>query len=179
MPMASYAPLLANVHAINWRPDLIYFDGTSSYGTPSYYVQKMFADSRLDSVVPVQVNAAEMKVRTDGAVSAEGYDAQAEFQDEKITGSGDDYTYSVRARKTGGDGGLVIRFAKQDGWDLPGMVPRCAASRQHASGLGRRRQPGCTGAPVGNVFRGRAWPCHRRQYRYRPVVRRKDPRTGP
>lgn len=53
MPMASYAPLLANVHAINWRPDLIYFDSVSSYGTPSYYVQKMFADSRLDSVIPV------------------------------------------------------------------------------------------------------------------------------
>ena len=47
MPMASYAPMLANVHAINWRPDLIYFDGVSSYGTPSYYVQKMFAESRL------------------------------------------------------------------------------------------------------------------------------------
>jgi alpha-L-arabinofuranosidase len=115
VPMASYAPLLANVHAINWRPDLIYFDGTSSFGTPSYYVQKMFADTRLDSVVPVQVNASEMKVRTDGTVSADGYDAKAEFQDEKTTGSGDDYTYSMRARKTGGDGGLVIRFAMQDG----------------------------------------------------------------
>jgi len=114
MPMASYAPLLANVHSINWRPDLIYFDGSSSYGTPSYYVQKMFADSRLDSVVPVQVNASEMKVRTDGTVSAEGYDAQAQFQDEKITGSGEDYTYSVRARKVSGDGGVVIRFAKQN-----------------------------------------------------------------
>jgi hypothetical protein len=66
-------------------------------------------------VVPVQVNTGELKVRTDGPGSAEGFDAQAEFQDEKITGSGDDYTYSVRVRKTSGDGGLVIRFAKQDG----------------------------------------------------------------
>jgi alpha-L-arabinofuranosidase len=115
MPMASYAPLLANVRAINWRPDLIYFDSVSSYGTPSYYVQKMFADSRLDSVVPVQVDASEMKVRMDGGVSAEGFNAQAEFQEEKVTGSGEDYTYSVRARKTGGAGGLVIRFAIQDG----------------------------------------------------------------
>jgi hypothetical protein len=81
----------------------------------SFYVQKMFADSRLDSVVPVQVSAAEMKLRADGGVSAESLGAQAEFQDEKVTGSGEDYTYSVRARKTGGDGGLVIRFAIQDG----------------------------------------------------------------
>jgi alpha-L-arabinofuranosidase len=115
MPMASYAPLLANVHAINWRPDLIYFDSVSSYGTPSYHVQKMIADSRLDSVIPVQATSNDLKVRMDGEVSAEGYGAQAEFQDAKVTGSGADYTYSARARKTGGDGGLVIRFAIQDG----------------------------------------------------------------
>ncbi len=115
MPMASYAPLLANVHAINWRPDLIYFDSVSSYGTPSYYVQKMLADSRLASVVPVQVTAADMKVRTDGAVTVEGWGAQAEFQNETGVGSADDFTYSVRARKTSGDGGLVVRFAIQPG----------------------------------------------------------------
>jgi hypothetical protein len=80
MPMASYAPLLANVHAINWRPDLIYFDSVASYGTPSYYVQKMFADSRLDSVVPVQVNADDIKVRMDGEVSAGGFRAKPSFR---------------------------------------------------------------------------------------------------
>ena len=123
MPMASYAPLLANVHSINWRPDLIYFDGASSYGTPSYYVQKMFADSRLDTVVPVQVDAGEWKVAMEGRISAEGYGAQVEFQDEKVSGSGQNYTYSVRARKTGGDGGLVIRFATQeDGESLAWFV---------------------------------------------------------
>ncbi len=113
MPMASYAPMLANVHAINWRPDLIYFDGVSSYGTPSYYVQKMFADSRLDSVVPVEVNASEMTVRVNGTASAEGSNSQAEFQDEKVSGGGDHYTYSVRARKINGEGGFVVHFAKQ------------------------------------------------------------------
>jgi alpha-L-arabinofuranosidase len=115
MPMASYAPLLANVHAINWRPDLIYFNGVSSYGTPSYYVQKMFADSRLESVFPVQVTADEIKPRMDGEVKAEGFGAKAEFKDEKIDRNGESYTYSVRARKISGDGGLIIRFAMQDG----------------------------------------------------------------
>ena len=115
MPMASYAPLLANVHSINWRPDLIYFDNVSSYGTPSYYVQKMFADSRLDSSVPVDVKAGELKVSVEGATSVKGVDATAEVQDEKTTGSGESYTYTARIRKTSGDGGLVIRFAVQDG----------------------------------------------------------------
>jgi alpha-L-arabinofuranosidase len=113
MPMASYAPMLANVHAINWRPDLIYFDGVSSYGTPSYYVQKMFAESRLASVAPVEVNAGEITVRVSGSATAEGFHSQAEFQDEKVSGSGDHYTYSVRARKISGEGGFVVRFAKQ------------------------------------------------------------------
>jgi alpha-L-arabinofuranosidase len=88
MPMASYAPLLANVRSINWRPDLIYFDGDSSYGTPSYYVQKMFADSRLDAAVPVQVSAGEMKVWMEGKTSAGGYGAEVEFQEERVTGGG-------------------------------------------------------------------------------------------
>ncbi len=113
MPMASYAPMLANVHAINWRPDLIYFDGVSSYGTPSYYVQKMFAESRLASVAPVEVNAGEITVPVNGSAAAEGFHSQAEFQDEKVSGSGDHYTYSVRARKISGEGGFVVRFAKQ------------------------------------------------------------------
>src|SRR4051794_19154454 len=115
MPLASFAPLLANVHAINWRPNLIYFDSASSYGTPSYHVQKMFADSRLNESLPVQVTAPPMKVNMQGDVSAEGFDAQAEFQDAKVTGRGANYKYSLRARKTSGDGGLIIRFAKNDG----------------------------------------------------------------
>jgi alpha-N-arabinofuranosidase len=41
--MASYAPLLANVDAWQWKPDLIWFDNLRSYGTPNYYVQQAFS----------------------------------------------------------------------------------------------------------------------------------------
>ena len=118
MPMASYAPLLANLHSVNWRPDLIYFDNESSYGTPSYYVQKMLAGSRVDNVVKVAVVAGELKPRMDGSTSVKGVDATAEVQDEKTTGSADNYTYTARVRKTAGDGGLVIRFAEHEGSSL-------------------------------------------------------------
>ncbi|MFP5204262.1 MAG: alpha-L-arabinofuranosidase C-terminal domain-containing protein [Acidobacteriota bacterium] len=138
MPMASYAPLLANVRAINWRPDLIYFNSSSSYGNPPYYVETMFADTPLASVVPVQVTAPEVEIPMTGKAHAEGYDAQAEFQNEKTAGSGDDTTYTVRARKTGGDGGLVIRFAGQDdgsylAWFL-GVVNRASTLRVWGGG---------------------------------------------
>jgi alpha-N-arabinofuranosidase len=39
--MASYAPLLANVSAWQWKPDAIWFDNLRSYGTPNYYVQSV------------------------------------------------------------------------------------------------------------------------------------------
>ena len=50
--MASYAPLLAHVEGWQWTPDLIWFDNLRSYGTPDYYVQKLYATNRGSVVVP-------------------------------------------------------------------------------------------------------------------------------
>ncbi len=41
--MSCYAPLLAKEGFEQWRPDLIWFDNLNVYGTPSYYVQKLFS----------------------------------------------------------------------------------------------------------------------------------------
>ena len=43
--MASYAPLFVNVNpgGMQWESDLIGYDATSSYGSPGYYAQVMFA----------------------------------------------------------------------------------------------------------------------------------------
>jgi len=51
--MASYAPLLVNVDAWQWKPDAIWFDNLHSYGTPNYYVQGLFARNAGTRVVPV------------------------------------------------------------------------------------------------------------------------------
>ena len=50
--MSSYAPLLVNVHngGMQWHPDLIGYDGLTSYGSPSYYVLSLFASAVGDSV---------------------------------------------------------------------------------------------------------------------------------
>lgn len=42
--LASYAPLFARIGYTQWSPDLIWFDDQQAYGTPSYYVQKMYAN---------------------------------------------------------------------------------------------------------------------------------------
>lgn len=51
--MASYAPLLANVDAWQWKPDAIWFDNLRSYGTPNYYVQSVFANNTGTRILPV------------------------------------------------------------------------------------------------------------------------------
>ncbi|XP_027932378.1 alpha-L-arabinofuranosidase 1-like isoform X2 [Vigna unguiculata] len=43
--MVSYAPLFSNINDRRWIPDAIVFDSYQLYGTPSYWVQKLFIES--------------------------------------------------------------------------------------------------------------------------------------
>ncbi|KAL2320587.1 hypothetical protein Fmac_029556 [Flemingia macrophylla] len=43
--MVSYAPLFLNINDRRWVPDAIVFDSYQVYGTPSYWVQKLFIES--------------------------------------------------------------------------------------------------------------------------------------
>jgi alpha-L-arabinofuranosidase len=56
--MASYAPLFAHIDGWQWSPDLIWFDNLRSYGTPNYYVQKLFSNNKGSVVVPILQNNA-------------------------------------------------------------------------------------------------------------------------
>lgn len=58
--MASYAPLFAHAEGWQWTPDLIWFDNLNSYGTPNYYVQKLFSTNRGTYVVPILLNNASV-----------------------------------------------------------------------------------------------------------------------
>jgi len=51
--LACYAPLLCNVNYVNWRPDLIWFNNHQVYGTPNYYVQKLFMHHQGDQLLRV------------------------------------------------------------------------------------------------------------------------------
>jgi len=44
--LACYAPMLANVDYVNWRPDMIWFDNHRIYGSANYYVQKLFMNNK-------------------------------------------------------------------------------------------------------------------------------------
>jgi len=52
--LSCYAPLFVNVNpgGMQWKSNLIGYDAINSYGSPSYYVQKMFNNYLGDTVVP-------------------------------------------------------------------------------------------------------------------------------
>ncbi|MBX6762525.1 MAG: hypothetical protein K6T51_07705 [Rubrobacteraceae bacterium] len=52
--MASYAPLFVRVGHNQWPTNLIGYDALSSYGSPSYHVQRMFSNNTGDVVLPVE-----------------------------------------------------------------------------------------------------------------------------
>jgi alpha-N-arabinofuranosidase len=58
--MASYAPLLTNVNpgALQWDTDLIGYDAVSSYGSPSYYAQVIFAQHLGNEVLGAELKNA-------------------------------------------------------------------------------------------------------------------------
>jgi len=54
--MASYAPLFAHVDGWQWTPNLIWFDNLNSYGTPDYYVQKLYSNYKGTHIIPILQN---------------------------------------------------------------------------------------------------------------------------
>jgi alpha-L-arabinofuranosidase len=187
--MASYAPLFVNANHRRWNPDLIVYDSSRVYGIPSYYVQKMFAENRGDTVLPCGVESAAAEPPAEsGMVGVGTWLTQAEYKDIKVT-RGDEvlfscdfangtkgwklhggawkaeggvlkqtshdeniravigdkkwnnYTYTLKARKTGGAEGFLILFGvdkdsqkswwniggwgnKRHGLEMPGVEPK-------------------------------------------------------
>jgi alpha-N-arabinofuranosidase len=58
--MASYAPLFVNVNpgGMQWESDLIGYDAMTSYGSPGYYAQAMFAKYLGTEVPTSSINGA-------------------------------------------------------------------------------------------------------------------------
>jgi alpha-L-arabinofuranosidase len=83
--LASYAPLLCNVHYKMWNPNAINFDSTRSYATPSYYVQQMFATNRADVILPAELEVPARPETPHGAVGLGTWNTRSEFKDLKVT----------------------------------------------------------------------------------------------
>jgi alpha-N-arabinofuranosidase len=62
--MASYAPLFVNVDpgGMQWETDLIGYNAMSSYGSPAYYAQVLFASHLGDHTVTSKLDASNQKL---------------------------------------------------------------------------------------------------------------------
>ncbi|MGP3984572.1 alpha-L-arabinofuranosidase C-terminal domain-containing protein [Streptomyces sp. KR80] len=84
--LASYAPLLANVDSVQWRPDMIWFDGQRSWGSTSYEMQKLFMTNVGDRVVPSKASATPSTVAPiSGAVGLSTWATSAAYDDVEVT----------------------------------------------------------------------------------------------
>lgn len=89
--MASYAPLFVNVRDRKWNPDAIVFDNVASFGTPSYHVQKLFAQYRPDRLVPLELEAGgdgSPAAGPSGGIGLGTWSTQAEFRNITVSRPG-------------------------------------------------------------------------------------------
>lgn len=68
--LTSYAPLMAHIDAFQWAPDMIWFNNLESYGTPNYYVQKLFATNRGTDLIAITKDGKPVTGQNDLFASA-------------------------------------------------------------------------------------------------------------
>ncbi len=101
--MASYAPLMAHVDAWQWTPDAIWFDNLRSYGTPDYYVQRLFASNVGTNILPVTPQAK------DGLFTSASFDERSdELIVKVINDTADARTTEIRLGATGRYGTVKV-----------------------------------------------------------------------
>ena len=104
--------------ARQWRTNLIGYDALASFGSPSYYVQKMFAENRGDTVLPVEVVVqkvapAETAAPPAGIIGAGTPLAKAENKNVKAT-QGDKLLYATASRDDA-TGDVIVKVVNPDG----------------------------------------------------------------
>lgn len=89
--MEAYAPLFVNVnpHAWQWGTNLIGYDALNSFGSPSFYVQALFAQNAGDVVLPADLEfgkeATVAEPKPHGRIGVGTWRTQAEFKDITVT----------------------------------------------------------------------------------------------
>jgi alpha-L-arabinofuranosidase len=89
--MASYAPLFVNANNRAWNPDLIVFNSSKVFGTPSYWVQQMFSDNRVHHMLPITIKnrpKSNLHAPAYGSIGLGTWNTQSEYRDIKVTHHG-------------------------------------------------------------------------------------------
>lgn len=89
--MNSYAPIFVNENDARWRPDMIRFNSSQVMGTPSYYIQQLFANNIGTQVVNTDwtYNLSKPQPKEDDAkrpvhVGLASWGTDVEYRDAKL-----------------------------------------------------------------------------------------------
>ena len=83
--MCSYAPVFVNIHDKTWMPDMIRFDAAHSWGSPSYYVQRLFAENVGTTMVASEMTQTRRPRPTLFSVGLGSWNTEVEYKDVKVT----------------------------------------------------------------------------------------------
>ncbi|MFF0945822.1 alpha-L-arabinofuranosidase C-terminal domain-containing protein [Kocuria sp. CPCC 205300] len=115
--MASYAPLLANVDHVQWKPDMIWFDNDESWGSTSYEVQKLFMNNVGDRVVPTTVSGRTVQpAPINGGIGLSTWSTAARYDDVKVASP--DGTVLYEDGFSDGDAGDWTSLAGRGSWSV-------------------------------------------------------------
>jgi alpha-N-arabinofuranosidase len=109
--MNCYAPLFTRVDAggSQWNTDLIGYNTLTSFGSPSYYVQKMFFNARGDRVLPVaEIVPQAVPAPESAAVSAPAPAGGFEFGRTEAPPSPDEPLFAC-ASKEDASGDIILK----------------------------------------------------------------------
>ena len=86
--MASYAPTFVNDNDRRWNPDMIVFNSSKAYGTPSYQAFKMFSQNRPKEVLSTTVFLKPEEKKKDeykGGIGFGTWGTVSEYKDISVT----------------------------------------------------------------------------------------------
>ena len=109
--MASYAPLFAHADGWQWTPDLIWVDNLNVYGTPSYYVQKLYSLNKGTNVISILADNKVISGQDSVYASAVVDQATKEMIVKVINVSNEEKAYAINVqggKKLAGKGSLTI-----------------------------------------------------------------------
>lgn len=103
--MNSYAPIFVNENDARWRPDMIRFNSSEVMGTPSYYVQQLFANNIGTQVINTdwtyeltRPQAAEDETAQPIHVGLAAWETDVTYRDAKLIADGKDVDISDYAK---------------------------------------------------------------------------------
>lgn len=84
--LASYAPLFGNTTSTQWTPDMIWFKNNAVWGSPNYYVQKIFSNNKSTKILKSTLTGNSLTGSTlSGKVGIGTWMTAATFDNIKVT----------------------------------------------------------------------------------------------